>query len=117
MKRRTIVLTFRSWVAGLKAWVSGLWTRRLIPVRVPKAEVPRQKTKPRRGLAMLELTLALPIMLFVMALIYNYGIAAAWKVRENSVARLAIWQSRWPRSGASDPKPSYWFPATATMGA
>ena len=69
----------------------------------------------RRGLAMLELTLALPMMLFVMALIINYGTVAAWKVRENSVARLAVWQTRWPRTGATDPRPSYWWPATATM--
>ncbi len=69
---------------------------------------------PRRGLAMLELTLALPILLFIMALIINYGTIAAWKVREHSVARLAVWETRWPRSGSTDPRPSYW-PATATM--
>ena len=63
---------------------------------------------------MLELVLALPILLFIMALIINYGTVAAWKVRENSVARLAVWETRWPRTGATDPRPSYW-PATATM--
>ena len=68
----------------------------------------------RRGLAMLELTLALPILLFIMALIINYGTIAAWKVREHSVARLAVWQSRWPRSGSTDPRPLYW-PAAASM--
>jgi len=68
----------------------------------------------RRGLAMLELTLALPILLFIMALIINYGTIAAWKVRENSVARLAVWEARWPRSGLTDPRPRYW-PATASM--
>ncbi len=68
----------------------------------------------RRGLAMLELILALPILLFIMALIINYGTVAAWKVRENSVARLAVWETRWPRTGATDPRPSYW-PAAATM--
>ena len=57
---------------------------------------------------MLELVLALPILLFIMALIYDYGVVAAWKVRENSVARLAVWQTRWPRTGATDPRPSYW---------
>jgi hypothetical protein len=62
---------------------------------------------------MLELTLALPILLFIMALIINYGAIAAWKVRENGVARLAVWETRWPRSGAA--RPSYW-PATASMG-
>ena len=64
---------------------------------------------------MLELTLALPILLFIMALIYNYGIVAAWKAREHSVARLAVWETRWPRTGSSDPRPSYWWPAAATM--
>ena len=62
---------------------------------------------------MLELTLALPILLFIMALIINYGTIAAWKVREHSVARLAVWETRWPRSGAACP--TYW-PATASMG-
>ena len=63
---------------------------------------------------MLELVLALPILLFIMALIINYGTVAAWKVRENSVARLAVWETRWPRSGSTDPRPSYW-PAAASM--
>ncbi len=69
----------------------------------------------RRGLAMLELTLALPVLLFIMALIIDYGTIAAWKVRENSVARLAVWETRWPRTGSTDPKPAYWWPAAATM--
>jgi hypothetical protein len=68
-----------------------------------------------KGLAMLELVLALPILLFIMALIINYGTVAAWKVRGNSVARLAAWEARWPRSGATDPRPRYW-PAAASMG-
>lgn len=68
----------------------------------------------RRGLAMLELVLALPFILFLMALIVCYGIVATWRVREHSVARLAVWESRWPRTGSSDPRPTYW-PATASM--
>ena len=64
---------------------------------------------------MLELTLTLPILLFIMALIIDYGTIAVWKVREHSVARLAVWETRWPRSGSTDPRPSYW-PATASMG-
>jgi hypothetical protein len=63
---------------------------------------------------MLELTMALPILLFIMALIINYGTVAAWKVRENSVARLTVWETRWPRTGLTDPRPSYW-PASASM--
>ena len=50
-----------------------------------------------------------------MALIVCYGTISAWKVREHSVARLAAWETRWPRSGSTDPRPSYW-PATASMG-
>ena len=69
---------------------------------------------PRRGLAMLELVLALPILLFIMALIIDYGNCAAWKVRAESVARLQVWETRWPRTGATDPRPGYW-PATASM--
>jgi hypothetical protein len=70
----------------------------------------------RRGLAMLELTLTLPILLFVMALMVNFGTMCVWKVREHSVARLAVWETRWPRTGATDERPNYW-PASATMNA
>jgi hypothetical protein len=63
---------------------------------------------------MLELALALPILLFVMALMINCGAMCSWKVREQSAARLAVWQTRWPRTGDTDPRPSYW-PAAATM--
>ena len=59
----------------------------------------------RRGLAMLELVMALPMLLFVMALIIGYGTASAWKVREHSVSRLAVWETRWPRSGAAVVRP------------
>ena len=76
----------------------------------------RRAKAQRRGLAMVELALTLPILLFLMALIINYGTMAAWKVREHSVARLAAWETRWPRSGATDQRPAYW-PAAATMGA
>ena len=63
---------------------------------IQKAAINRRT--PSRGLAMLELILALPILLFIMALIINYGTVAAWKVREHSVARLAVWETRWPRT-------------------
>ncbi len=77
----------------------------------------------RRALATLELILALPILLFMMALIYDYGTIVAWRVREHSVARLAAWESRWPRNLPPESgfnatptvsPPSYW-PATASM--
>jgi hypothetical protein len=70
----------------------------------------------RRGLSMLELTLSLPILLMVMALMVNVGNVAAWKVRDLSLARLAVWQTRWPRTGGTDPRPDYW-PDTGTSGA
>jgi hypothetical protein len=81
----------------------------------PKNQRPKTKDV-CRGLAMLELALTLPILLFVMALMINYGSMCVWKVREHSAARLAAWETRWPRTGATDPRPSYW-PASATMSA
>ena len=59
---------------------------------------PVQTSRGRRGLAPLELVLALPILLFVMALIVCYGTISAWKVREHSVARLAAWETGWRSS-------------------
>lgn len=72
-------------------------------------------SRKRLGLAMIELVLALPMLLFIMALIINAGTIGAWKVREQSVARLAVWETRWPRSG-NDPTPDYW-PSSGTAGA
>jgi len=70
----------------------------------------------RRGLSTLELVLALPILLMIMALMVNFGVVACWKVRGLSVARSALWSTRWPRSGASNPRPAYW-PQSAGVGA
>jgi len=69
----------------------------------------------RRGLSTLEMVLALPILLFIMALMVNYGTVASWKVRALSVARHAVWGARWPRTGHTDPRPRYW-PASAGVG-
>jgi len=52
----------------------------------------------RRGLSTLEMVLALPVLLMIMALIINFGTVAAWKVRGLCAARHAVWSSRWPRS-------------------
>ncbi|MEE2706868.1 MAG: hypothetical protein VX988_07440 [Planctomycetota bacterium] len=69
----------------------------------------------RRGLAPLELVLALPLMLFVMALFINAGTSAAWKVRAQGVARDAIWRTRWPRNeSVPKPQPASW-PRSADM--
>jgi len=70
----------------------------------------------RRGLAPLELVLALPLLLFVMALMINFGTVSAWRVRELAVARQTIWADRYPRSLQTVPRPVYW-PLTANLGA
>jgi len=74
-----------------------------------------QTAKRRRGLSMLEMVLALPILLFVMALMINFGTVASWKIRGLSVSRHAAWGSRWGRSGLRYRRPQYW-PATAHIG-
>ncbi|MFQ5735077.1 MAG: hypothetical protein ACE5KM_24350 [Planctomycetaceae bacterium] len=80
-------------------------TRRRIPI-------PRGR---RRGLAMLELVLYLPIMLFVMALMVNFGNMAAWKVRAQHNTRYAGWRTLQDRTGQYDPNPAHW-PQPATLG-
>ncbi len=69
----------------------------------------------RSGLAPLELTLALPIMLMLLALMVVFGTAGAWKVRTLANSRQAIFRSMWPRTTDDDPKPGNWWPASATM--
>ena len=56
-----------------------------------------------RALAPLEMVLSLPILLFIMAVIINFGTLASWKVRGLSAARHAVWSSRWPRSRSTSP--------------
>lgn len=70
----------------------------------------------RRGLAPVEFVLWAPVLLFVMALMVNYGTAAAWRLRGEVVARDAIWRTRWPRAGGDEapPPPPVW-PASATQ--
>lgn len=69
---------------------------------------------PRAGLAPLELVLCLPLLLLIMALIMNFGTAAAWKVRSLTVARQVVWRQRYPRNGATDPRMPEW-PSRGTM--
>ena len=68
----------------------------------------RHTKQSRRGLSTLEMVLSLPILLFIMALMINFGVAACWKVRSLTVARHAVWSTRWPRTGQSNPRPHYW---------
>ncbi len=66
----------------------------------------------RRGLAPLELVLALPLLLMIMALAVYVGNMASWKLRALNVARDSAWNARWPRSGTT-PWPMGW-PQTAS---
>ncbi len=77
---------------------------------------PRHHGLPRHGLAPLEFVLALPILLFVMALMVNFGTAASWKIRGLGAVRYSLWANRWPRSTASFPALTYW-PGNTGVGA
>ncbi|HEX5103505.1 MAG TPA: hypothetical protein VFV87_06820, partial [Pirellulaceae bacterium] len=72
----------------------------------------RRRRIRRRGLAPLELVLAIPLLLFVLALSVIFGTVACWRVRGQSVARDAIWSHRWPRTEPwgvdHDPRPLEW---------
>lgn len=57
------------------------------------------RARRRKGLAPLELTLSLPLLLFTMALMVALGAAATWKVRTLVAARNTAWRHRWPRGG------------------
>lgn len=70
----------------------------------------------RSGLAPLELVLALPLLLSVMALTVNFGHAATWKIRAATNSRLAMWRHRPMWNADGDPKPLNWWPQGATMG-
>lgn len=70
----------------------------------------------RRGLATLELVLALPILLCVMALMMNFGTAACWKVRSLVMARKTLWEGRTGRSEGANPQPAWW-PAAGSVTA
>lgn len=70
---------------------------------------------PRAGLAPLELVLALPLLLAVMALIVNFAHAATWKIRSATNARLAMWRHRPMWSADSDPNPVNFWPQGASL--
>ncbi len=65
----------------------------------------RRRGTSRRGLAPLELVLWLPVLMFVAALIVNFGTMAAWRVRGEIVSRDAAWRVRWPRTGQGENRP------------
>jgi hypothetical protein len=75
--------------------------------------------KRRRGLAPLELVLALPFLLGIMALMVCLANVACWKVRALTVARHTLWGNMSPdlwspwvhydrKTGNLDPSPAYW---------
>ena len=68
----------------------------------------------RSGLAPLELTLSLPIMLFVMGLMIIVGTTASWKIRTVTNSRQAVWRTIDPRDGEEDPHSRGW-PSAARM--
>jgi hypothetical protein len=66
----------------------------------------------RRGLAPLELVIALPVLLCLMALMINIGSVTSWKLRALGVARNSLWANRSPRPTA-DFGPATDFRSTA----
>lgn len=62
----------------------------------------------RKGLAPVELVLWLPILLFVTALIVNFGTAAAWRVRGEISSRDAADRQVAPRTGRNEPRQENW---------
>lgn len=70
----------------------------------------------RRGLAPLELVLAIPLLMFAVALCVIIGAVACWKVRAEVQGRDAIFSRRYGRGGAVDPQPVEWRVATAVRG-
>jgi hypothetical protein len=56
----------------------------------------------------LELVLALPLLLLVLALMINFGHIAAWKARTLQVARMAEWRQRPTRQPLRYPGPAEW---------
>ena len=75
---------------------------------------PARGLHPRQGLAPLELTLALPMLVIMMALMINFGVVSAWKVRTQAATRYAAWRTVNARTGEHNPTPAYWS-ATAPL--
>ena len=75
----------------------------------------RRRGRRRRGLAPLEFVLWLPILLFVMALMVNFGTFATWRVRGEAVSRHAAWRTRWPRTGLDEGRQRPVWPLDAEM--
>lgn len=70
----------------------------------------------RSGLAPLELTLSLPLLLMLMALMINFGVVGAWKVRTQGNAHYAAFRSLQVRTGDANPPPDNWPNANLNSG-
>ena len=57
----------------------------------------------------------LPILLFVTALMVNFGTFATWRVRGEVVSRDAAWRTRWPRTGSDEGRQRPAWPLDAEM--
>ncbi len=68
----------------------------------------------RAGLASLELTLSIPFLMLMTALMINIGFVGAWKVRAQGSTRYATWRSLAVRTGQWNPPPDNW-PAGAPL--
>ena len=70
----------------------------------------------RRGLAPLEFVLWLPVFMFVMALMVNFGMMATWRMRGEVVSHDAVMRVRSPRTADNEAGPGapVW-PAPADM--
>jgi hypothetical protein len=88
--------------------------RRLRPLGI-RTNAPR-RGHCRRGLATLELVLALPVLVLLMAMMINIGTVMSWKVRTLGVARNSVWGNRSPRPTA-DFGPAADFRSTADFPA
>ncbi len=76
-------------------------------MRMRSAKINRRLHR-RAGLAPLEFTLVLPTLLCLLALMINFGVAGAWKVRTQVAARYAGWSTVAERTGQSNPPPDNW---------
>ncbi len=84
------------------------------PFSVPRSTF--RAPSSRRGLAPLEFVLALPMLVMMMALMIDFGVAGAWKIRTQTNARYAGWRTLTSRTGESNATPPYW-PASAPLTA
>lgn len=75
---------------------------------------PQRRPARRAGLAPLELTLSLPFLMLLTALMINFGFVGAWKLRAQGAARYASWRTLAVRTGDWNPPPDNW-PAGAPL--